>query len=210
MAFAPAESPVATAFFMCDEPDPQYGSTYGSTVAAPYMQGLMEQILPVLSVEAKYSESEKENMDISIPDVVGWSVSMIQNNFEDWYGIEFEIIGDGNVIRYQMPAAGTYVKETGAKIYMYTSKSLENYNQVTVPNVVGMTAAAATQTLINRGFNVKIVGASYYNPSEGIDSKTAKVLSQSVEKGTIMTKGSLVILYFDESTDDGQGGNSVG
>jgi len=213
MAFAPAEKPVATAFFMCDEPDPKYGSTYGSTVAAPYMQGLMEQILPVLSVEAEYSESEKENMDISIPDVVGWSVSMIQNNFEKWYGIEFEIIGDGNVVRYQMPAAGTSVKENGAKIYMYTSKSLENYNQVTVPNVVGMTAMAATQTLINRGFNVRIVGASYYNPENGMDSKSAKVLSQSAAKGTIMTRGSVITLYFDEQSDDGQsngGNNTVG
>ena len=87
---------------------------------------------------------------------------------------------------------------------MYTSKSLENYNQATVPNVVGMTAAAATQTLINRGFNVRIVGASYYNPENGIDSKTAVVISQSVDKGTIMTKGSVVTLYFDESSDDGQ------
>ena len=93
---------------------------------------------------------------------------------------------------------------------MFTSKSLESYNQVTVPNVVGMTAAAATQTLINRGFNVRIVGASYYNPSEGVDSKTAKVLSQSVAKGTIMTKGSVITLYFDEQSDDGQSESGSG
>ncbi len=215
MSFAPAEDPVATAFFMCDEPDPEYGSTYGSTVAAPYMQGLMEQILPVLSVETKYSESEKENVDTAVPSVVGWSVSMVQNNFEEWYGMDFEIIGDGNIVRYQMPAAGTYIKESGAKIYLYTSKSLENENQVTVPNVVGMTAEAAMKTLINRGFNVKIVGTSYYNPAEGVDSKRAIVLSQSIPKGTIMTKGSVVTINFDTADEEysefvGEAGMPVG
>ena len=194
MSFAPAEKPVATAFFMCDEPDPEYGSTYGSTVAAPYMQSLMQQMLPVLSVEAKYSESEMGNISLRIPDFVGWSVSAIQNNVKQWYGIDYEIIGDGNIIRAQLPADGTYVREEGAKIYLYTSKSLQNENMTAVPNVVGMNALAATKTMINRGFNVVIVGSEYYE-----HSNTAQVKSQSVKGGTIMAKGSVVTLYFDES-----------
>ncbi len=197
MSFAPAEKPVATAFFMCDEPDPEYGSTYGSTVAAPYMQSLMQQILPTMGVEAKYSESELDKVDRAMPDFVGWSVSAIENNVKQWYELDYEIIGDGNVIRYQVPAAGTYVRREGAKIYLYTAKSLENENQVTVPNVAGMTAEAATKTMINRGFNVKIVGSDYYK-----NTLTATVRAQSIRAGTIMSRGSVVTLYFSNGNGD--------
>ena len=197
MSFAPAEAPVATAFFMCDEPNPEYGSTYGSTVAAPYMQSLMQQILPVMGVEARYSESEMDEVDRAMPDFVGWSVSAIENNVKQWYGLDYEIIGDGNIIRYQSPAAGTYVRRNGAKIYLYTSKSLENENQVTVPNVVGMTAEAATKTMINRGFNVKIVGSDYYK-----NMLTATVRAQSVKSGTVLGKGYVVTLYFSNGNGD--------
>ncbi len=196
MSFAPAEAPVATAFFMCDEPNPEYGSTYGSTVAAPYMQALMQQILPTMGVEAKYSESELDKVDRVMPDLVGWSVSAIQNNLTQWYELDYEIIGDGNVIRYQVPEAGTYVRREGAKIYLYTSKSLEAENQVTAPNVVGMTAEAATKTLINRGFNVKIVGTEYYK-----NTLTATVHAQSIKVGTIMSRGSVITLYFSEDAE---------
>ena len=197
MSFAPAESPVATAFFMCDEPNPEYGSTYGSTVAAPYMQSLMQQILPVMGVEARYSEAEMDEIDRAMPDFVGWSVSAIENNVKQWYGLDYEIIGDGNIIRYQSPAAGTYVRRNGAKIYLYTSKSLENENQVTVPNVVGMTAEAATKTMVNRGFNVKIVGSDYYK-----NMLTATVRAQSVKSGTVLGKGYVVTLYFSNGNGD--------
>ncbi len=193
MSFAPAESPAATAFFMCDEPDPEYGSTYGSTVAAPYMQGLMEEILPVLAIEAQYTESERDEIDMKVPDFVGWSVSAVQNNIEEWYGIDYEIIGDGGVIRYQMPEAGSSMREAGSKIYLYTSKSLANENQGTVPSVVGMSAEAAIKNMINRGFNVNVVGVSYYK-----HPLTATVKSQSVTAGTIMDKGTVITLYFDE------------
>lgn len=195
MAFAPAEKPVATAFFMCDEPDPSCGSTYGSTVAAPYMQELMQQILPALGVEAKYSDSEKDNINRRIPSFVGWSVSAVINNIED-YDIEYEIVGSGRIIHSQNPAAGTYVKDVGSKVILYTDSSLRDGNVETVPRLVGMTAAAANKTLINKGFNVVIVGSSYYK-----NSTTATVKAQSVEAGTILEKGSVITLYFDSESD---------
>ena len=197
MAFAPAEKPVATAFFMCDEPDPTCGSTYGSTVAAPYMQELMQQTLPILGVEGRYSDSEKEHINRRIPGFVGWSVSAVINNIKD-YDIEYEIVGSGNIIRYQNPKAGTYVKDAGSKVILYTDTKLSDDNVKTVPNLVGMTAAAANKTLTNLGFNVVIMGTSYYK-----NSTTATVKSQSVAPGTILEKGSVITLYFDD-IDNGE------
>lgn len=202
MAFAPAEAPVATAFFMCDEPDPEYGSTYGSNVAAPYMQALMQEILPVYGVEAQYTEAEKETMNFKMPDFVGWSVAAINKYLKQEYPyLDFEIVGDSitdsTVIRAQMPEAGTTVKKSGSKVILYAYKSLQNDNMVAVPNVVGMTAAAANQTLINKGFNIVIVGAAYYK-----NTSTATVKSQSAKGGTIMVKGSVVVLYFDGADAD--------
>lgn len=198
MAFAPAEKPVATAFFMCDEPDPTCGSTYGSTVAAPYMQELMQQTLPILGVEGRYSDSEKENINRRVPDFVGWSVSAILNNIKD-YDIEYEIVGSGNIIRYQNPKGGTYVKDAGSKVILYTDTKLSDDNVKPVPNLVGMTAAAANKTLTNLGFNVVIQGSSYYK-----NSTTATVKSQSAAPGTILEKGSVIILYFDDDYDNGE------
>ena len=197
MSFAPAEKPVATAFFMCDEPDPEYGSTYGSTVAAPYMQGLMQQIIPAMGVEAKYTEAEKGKINVKVPDFVGWSVSYAQNHMKE-YGFDYEIIGDGNVIRAQMPEEGSYVLEKNAKIVLYTAKSLQNDNLVTVPNVVGMTAEAANATLINRGLNVIIIGNTEYYEH----SSTAIVTDQSKKPGDLLVRGSTVTLYFGKNIED--------
>ena len=197
MSFAPAQKPVATAFFMCDEPDPEYGSTYGSTVAAPYMQGLMEQILPAMGVEATYTEAEKEKINVKVPDFVGWSVSYVENHMKE-YGFNYEIIGDGNIIRAQMPEEGTYVLKKDAKIILYTAKSLEYDNVVPVPNVIGMTATAATATLINKGFNVAVVADKEYYKH----SSTAVVTDQSWSKGTKLVRGSVIMLYFGDKVED--------
>lgn len=201
MSFAPAERPVATAFFLCDEPDPAYGSTYGSTVAAPYMQALMQEILPAMGVNAQYTEAEKDTMNFKMPDFIGWTVSTANKYLKQEYGIDFEIIGDdikdSTIIRWQSPEAGTYVKKSGAKVILYAYKALQNENMVEVPNVKGMTAAAANQVLINRGFNIVIVGAEYYK-----NSAMAVVRSQSVGAGTIMVKGSVITLYFDSDEAD--------
>ena len=201
MAFAPAEAPVATAFFMCDEPDPEFGSTYGSTVAAPYMQALMEEILPYMNVDRVYDESEKDSLTYKVPNFEGWSISYLKKHFAEYYpDAEFpEIVGTGSYIASQQPAAGTLVVNNGKlKLYLYTSQSAENTNLAKVPNVVGSTAAASIQSLVNNGFNVMIDGKEYYD-----DVNFAKVISQSVAPGESLPKGSVIELYFGSSgTDD--------
>ncbi len=202
MAFAPAEKPVATAFFMCDEPDPKYGSTYGSTVAAPYMQALMEEILPYMSVDPVYTESEKENLAVKVPNFEGWSIDYLQRHFAEYYpDAEFPtIVGSGKYIASQQPAAGTYVLDGKLKLYLYTSLSEEKANTARVPNVIGSTAASAIQTLINAGFNVAVDGKSYY------DAPTfAKVVSQSVAPGSDLIRGTTIELYFDTFDSDDVG-----
>ncbi len=200
MAFAPAESPVATAFFMCDEPDPKYGSTYGSTVAAPYMQALMEEILPYMNVDPLFTEDEKDELTVTVPNYVGWSIEYLRKFYAEYYpDREFpEIIGDGKYVASQLPAGGTEVLDGKLKLYLYTSKSEENRNTVKVPDVLGDTAAAAIQTLINQGLNVSVIGKNYYD-----DITFAKVLAQSVQPGTYLPRGSVVELYFgaDDDTD---------
>ena len=161
------------------------------------MQELMQQTLPILGVEGRYSDSEKEHINRRIPGFVGWSVSAVINNIKD-YDIEYEIVGSGNIIRYQNPKAGTYVKDAGSKVILYTDTKLSDDNVKTVPNLVGMTAAAANKTLTNLGFNVVIMGTSYYK-----NSTTATVKSQSVAPGTILEKGSVITLYFDD-IDNGE------
>ncbi|MBE6600041.1 MAG: PASTA domain-containing protein [Ruminococcaceae bacterium] len=203
MAFAPSEAPVATAFFMCDEPDPKFGSTYGSTVAAPYMQSLMEEILPYMSVDPIYTESEKDNLMVKVPNFEGWSIEYLQKHFAEYYpDVDFPtIVGTGKYIASQQPAAGTYVVDGKLNLHLYTSLSEERANTAKVPDVKGKTAAAAIQILINRGFNVTVSGKSYYE-----DVTAAVVTGQSVAPDTELIKGSTVELYFDTfDSDDANG-----
>ena len=111
------------------------------------------------------------------------------------------IVGSGKYIASQKPAAGTLVLDGKMKLYLYTSESEERQNTAKVPNVVGETAAAAIQSLINQDFSVMVDGKSYYD-----DVTFARVVSQSVTPGTYLTKGSTVELYFDtRDRDDADG-----
>lgn len=200
MAFAPAEAPVATAFFMCDEPDPKFGSTYGSTVAAPYMKALMEEILPYLNVEAIYENSEQDRLTQTVPNFVGWSVEYLQKHFADVCpGVPFpEIVGSGNIINSQSPAAGELVMNGKLKLYLYAGNGTAG--SVKVPNVVGLKAAAAIQSLINNGFNVVLDGKQYYD-----DVNSAIVAHQSTQPGEYLPKGSVIELYFADTGEDDVG-----
>ena len=71
---------------------------------------------------------------------------------------------------------------------LYTEEDYE-VEMGTVPNVIGMTPANANATLINAGFNIRIVGS-------GTTDTTAKASKQSVEEGVKLEKGTVVEVEF--------------
>ncbi len=183
-AFAPADDPQISVILLVDTPTSQ--SKYGSTVAAPYIAGLMDEILPYIGIERNYSEAELQKIKTTLNNYVGWptadAVSATVNR-----GIEYEIRGDGDVITYQIPAKGQQIMKNSGKVIFYTGNATPVANK-SVPDVVGQSAAAANRALAKNGFNVIIDGAANTSSSE------AYVVSQSIAPGTLVTEGTVVTI----------------
>ena len=187
VAYAPADDPQVAIIIMVDEPT--VGSRYGSTVAAPYVANVLEQILPYLGVEAVYSEKELEKMAVTVPNLNYWSTSLA-TNYLDSLGLEYEIIGEGNYITSQTPSSGTSMEKANGRVMLYTG-SEKPQETVKVPDLIGKTAVAANSMVINSGLNMKIEGTKNYLSGTG-----ATVVSQSPAAGTVVAPGEVVTVTF--------------
>lgn len=90
-------------------------------------------------------------------------------------GIKFSIIGNGDRIVKQFPEAKSMIT-TDDTVYLIT-----NDNNLTVPNVMGLSSRAASNLLTELGLKVKLEGVGY-------------VVNQSIPEGTSITTGMEITL----------------
>lgn len=188
VAYVPSDDPQVAILIMVDSP--QLESRYGSVVAAPYVANTLEEILPTLGVEKRYTEKDAQMITVAVTDYSGYDADEARQIIET-KGISCEIIGDGSTVLSQTPAPGSIVQQMNARIVLYTVESEED-DLVEVPNVVGMSAEAANQTLVSKGFNIDYDGT--------VNRSGASVTAQSYEAGTMIPYGSVVTIkvrYFD-------------
>ena len=183
VAYAPADDPVIAAIIVVDEPS--ISNVYGSVVAAPYISKLLSVVLPYLGIEPQYTEEELASMEIVIGDYSGKNASDASAELKK-KGIACEIIGDGNTVTMQIPKNGSMLSNENGRVLLYTGDYTPQAN-VTVPNLIGKTAASANKLIVNAGLNVNISGAQNYESGAG-----AQVISQSPEAGTLVSRGSIV------------------
>ena len=186
-AFAPADDPEIAIIIVVDEP--KVGNLYGSTVAAPYVGKALESILPYMGVQASYTQEELDNMAVRVSGYKGWSVSYAKSVIEE-KGLKAVVVGNGNVVTAQQPASGSYIEKNGGSVVLYAGEAPEE--NVTVPDLIGKTAALANRTLVNLGLNVKIEGTPHYLTG----NEEIVVVEQSVPKGTKVAKGTVVTITF--------------
>ena len=202
VAYAPAEDPKYAVIIIVDEPT--QGVLYGSTVAAPYVANVMETILPYLGVEAVYSESELDKLTVTTPGCLNWTGSYAKKICEsERYGLNVVIVGDENDVVYkQYPEKDTVMEKASGTIILYTGtrgSEIEVQN-VTVPDVTGMSALAANQALMNAGLNIRIEGTKNY-----MTGTSVKVVSQSIPKGTEVPRGTVITVRFLSLEDEDMG-----
>ncbi len=180
VAYAPYDDPEIAILIMVDEP--MGGVVYGSRVAAPYVSKFLSNVLPYLDYEPQYTEEELATVDINVRNYTGYSIMGARDDIES-RGLICEIIGDGDTVVSQVPAEGSTVTKQHGRIILYTGE--ENAKAtVTVPDVEGKTGEAAMRILVNAGLNVRVRGAK--------DSQSATVISQSVEAGTKVARGTVI------------------
>lgn len=194
VGFAPADDPEIAVIILVDEPTK--GVLYGSTVAAPYLAGVMRDVLPYLGVEAVYTQKELAAMAVEAPSLVSWYATVAKSQAESM-GFSVEIVGNGSVVRAQSPAPGSRLEPHNAKVILYTETDAEKLT-VTVPDLRGMTAVAANSTLANRGLNIRIAGTNnYMSGSEAVAVAQSHAPGSEVEKGTVIT-----VTFRNQEVDD--------
>ena len=192
VCYAPADDPQIMMLLTLDEPNKDTG-TYvsGGNMVAPVAGSVMAEILPYLGIEPSYTAEELVGADTTVPNVVGMTKDAAQAKLSE-SGFSCRIVGDGDTVTDQTPVGGAIVpNNAGIILYFGAEKSAE---KCIVPNVVGDSASAANQKLVNAGLIMSISGAT--NRS----SSTVRAISQSVAPGAEVAAGTVVRVQFSDSS----------
>lgn len=187
---APADDPEIAVLILLDEP---HGSAYyGGTISAPVAGQIFADVLPYLGYEPHYSENELASLAISVPNVVGQSVSDAKNQIQS-KKFNYKVVGNGDKVISQLPDSSKSLK-SGGLVVLYTSESTEKPT-TTVPNFAGMSAAQANTTAAQYGLNITYSG--------NIQNAGSRAYKQSSPAGTPAEYGAIVTVYFrDDDTGD--------
>jgi len=190
VCFAPADDPEIILLVMADMPD-KTKEYYGSKVAVPAARDIMSDVLVEMGYYPEYSAEELEHRDVKVPLLQGKSVSDASATVTG-LGLEVEIIGEGENVIAQSPITGSSIANDGC-VYLYTEENFET-EYTLVPDLRGVTASEANESLSYRGLNFLATGSA-------TNDSSATVESQSVEPGQQVPKGTVIELIFHASAD---------
>ena len=192
MCFAPADDPEYIMLLTMDNPSRTTGTAvFGGTMVAPVASSIMADILPALGVEPDYSAEELQSADTAVPNVVDLSAADAKSRLEA-AGFSYRTVGSGETVTDQTPAGGAIVPGD-AEIVLYLGAEKPT-DPCTVPNVVGLTAAAANQRLTDAGLILKISGTT------SSSSGNVVALSQDRAEGTEVPAGTVVTVQFGDNS----------
>ncbi len=185
--FAPADDPRIACLTIIDEP--HSSNRYGSHVAGPVCQGILEESLPYLGVEPIYTEAEMANLSTTTPNVMDKEISTASTIIGN-ADLQIQVLGNGATVLDQVPTAGSTIPKSGT-VYVYTDDDSLG-STATVPNFDGMTLSQAQVAADNAGINISVTG--------NISTGGATAYNQNWQPGARLPKGSVVTLRF-ETTD---------
>ena len=190
LGFAPADDPQFLVYLLVDEP--KVGVIYGSTVAAPFVRDVMQDLLKYYNIAPETDTSESGKSNVTVPGVVEMALSEAQAALSA-QGFSSSADGSGTVIA-QAPQAGARVPE-GTQVQLYTSEPGESYEleteETVVPDLMGKNAGQAYAALRESGLTIQAAGAP-----------RGKVVSQNPAAGRSVLRGSSVSVVLEESAGD--------
>ena len=161
-------------------------------MAAPTFAKVMQDALPYLGIERKYTDEEVAKLDIPVPFLVGSSVSQAKNQAINLQ-LNPVIYGSGDTVIAQIPDVSTKMPK-GGTIVLYTDKDSTSKKSV-VPKFTGLTLAAANREASAAKLNITIKGAS-------LSSSGSVCTSQSIVAGTEVKPGTVITLIFSQSNSE--------
>ena len=186
--FAPADDARIAVIIVIDEP--HGGQIQGGQIAAPVAAQVVENTLKYLNVEPRYTESELKNLDTTLSNYVGKSVSDTINDLKS-KGFTYKVIGNGDKVLSQLPGAYQTIPQGGVVVLYTDGGPVET--KTTVPDFTNLTITQVNQRAAASGLNVKISGNTLVN------SELASY-SQSIEAGESVDYGTTVTVYFKSNT----------
>ena len=182
--FAPMDNPEIAVLVILDEP---HGANYyGGTISAPVGGQILADILPYLGYEPKYTEEQLKSLAISVPNVVGKTVSEAKNIITST-NLKYRVIGDGDKVVKQLPGSTQSIYKDGV-IILYTESGTETA-KAKVPNLIGLSISQVNAEATNAGFNVSFKGNT-------LTTSAVVSYSQSLKEGTMAEEGSVIEVYF--------------
>lgn len=178
--FAPADDPQYAVLVFFDEPTGD--SYYGGAVAGPVFAKIMEEILPYLNVETKYTEDEAGSVGVSAPNVIGKTVSEATNELTN-NGLKILVKGSGDTVIAQTPDPGSSVP-SGGTVVVYTDEASMNQT-VTVPDFTNLSLSDVNYLAAQAGLNIKVTGA--YNSSAATARTQDYAAGEQIKPGTVIT-----------------------
>ena len=176
----PADDPQYAVLVFFDEPTGD--SYYGGAVAGPVFAKIMEEILPYLNVETKYTEDEAGSVGVSAPNVIGKTVSEATNELTN-SGLKILVKGSGDTVIAQTPDPGSSVP-SGGTVVVYTDEASMNQT-VTVPNFTNRSLSDVNYLAAQAGLNIKVTGA--YNSSAATARTQDYAAGEQIKPGTVIT-----------------------
>lgn len=189
MGIAPSNDPQVLVLVILDEPQMQ--NIYGSVIAAPVVGAIMSDILPYLKVEPQYTEAELSDIEVKVPYVTGGVVHDALSALTAC-GLSYKLVGDGVNVTGQIPSSGTECPK-GTKVILYTDGA-QPADPAEVPDVLGLSAQQANRTILNAGFNIRLMGAD-------IEGKGVMAVLQDPLPGTAAQEGTIVTVTFADASD---------
>ncbi|MDR0884353.1 MAG: PASTA domain-containing protein [Oscillospiraceae bacterium] len=203
VCFAPADNPKIACIITIDEPG--NGQINGSVLAAPVAERVMEDSLIYLNVVPQYSDtqkigstySEKEMYYDEVPKVVGKDIKEAQELVKKNL-LTARVIGEGDKIVSQVPAAGEHLYKDGV-VLLYTTKEAREKN-TTAPDFMHMTPDEAKAAAASAGLHL-LVKSDLPSLVDGV-RVVPRAYRQSLAPGKSFPQGSTVTVTFKKYSSE--------
>ena len=184
VAISPVEDTQVVLLLTLYDPDPEnkINGHQGGQVAGPVVSQMLSEILPYLGIPSDSSATDNNNEDnlITVPDVRNKTVAEAEKALKD-VGLSTKtyVTGDSNstLVEDQNPKPGSKLSKNSIVILYGEGSNIAT--SVTVPDLKGLNASQATNTLKTKNLNINIEGSGTV-----ITQDYAK--DESVPEGTII------------------------
>ena len=176
--FAPVDEPALAILVILY--NPKVDSAYGGVLAAPVFKEIMEESLEYLGVKRRL-EGQQRSRFVLVPNLTNFTLEEAKARLLQ-ASLPWTVEGEGPLVTAQTPRPGAQVPaQTTVHLFFYGGNDSED---VTVPNVIGMSMRDASGSLSDLDLLIQVRGSGV-------------AVKQSPEAGAAVSRGSTVEVIFE-------------